>query len=222
MRNNFMKQFLVLVFAAAIALFGFACDSQPTGSSAAASTDSGPINAQTPTDAYKSLYAAVKAKDHAKIQQLMSKNTLTFTGFAMEQQKQSLEKVLENGLTATTFADSLPEIRDERVKDNFGAVEVYSQKDNRWEDLPFVQEDGMWKLGVGDEFKGTYQSPGKGQAQKEMEASNPMMGTTIEPMNSNANANVAPSKNKTNRNPVNTAEVPDEHEIKPMANANKK
>lgn len=212
MRNNFTKQFIVLFFAAAVAFFSFACDSAPA--------DSGAVNAQTPTDAYKSLFAAVKAKDHAKIQQLMSKNTLTFSGFVMEKQKQSLEKVLENGLTATTFADSLPEIRDERVKDNFGAVEVYSQKDNRWEDLPFVLEDGMWKLAVGDEFKGTYQSPGKGQAQKEMDANNPMMGTTIEPMNTNANH--APSKNKASRNPVNTAEVTNETEVKPAANANKK
>ncbi len=223
MNVKFVYKVVGLSFVLAFALLSFSCRDAQTSQSKAP-VDLGPLKADTPTEAYKSMYAAVKAKDNARIQQLMSKNTLTFAGFALEKQKQSLEKVLENGLTATTFAPSLPEIRDERVSGEFGALEVFSQKDNRWEDLPFVLEDGMWKLAVGDSFKGTYKSPGKGQAQTEMEANNPMTAAEIPSANTNGNAN---SKNgaamdKSKRNSVNTVEVPDERTNTAPAKANKK
>ncbi|HXH69698.1 MAG TPA: hypothetical protein VNI60_05040, partial [Pyrinomonadaceae bacterium] len=198
------------------ALLSFSCQNAQT-SQTQTTANQEPVSARTPSDAFKSLYAAVKAKDNAKIQQLMSSNTLTFAGFAIEQQKQSLEKVLENGLTATTFASSLPEIRDERVNGNFGAVEVFSQKDNRWEDLPFVLEDGSWKLAVGDSFKGTYKSPGKGQAQIEMETNNPMGGDMI-PSETNTNGKFPRVKN----GDVETVEVPFKNSNKAPAKANKK
>jgi hypothetical protein len=207
----------------AFAVLSFSCQDAQT-SQPQAQVDLGPINAQTPSDAYKSLYAAVKAKDSARIQQLMSKNTLAFAGLSMEQYKQSLEKAIENGMTSTTFANSLPEIRDERVNGNFGAVEVFSQRDNRWEDLHFIFEDGMWKLAIGDDVQGTFKSPGKGQAQIEMEANNPMMNNQIPAGNMTGNINSKDGfpMDKSKRNPVNTAEVTDESTNKAPAKANKK
>jgi hypothetical protein len=201
----------------------FSCENSPT-SQTQTTANLGPIKAETPTEAYKSLYASVKAKDNARIQHLMSKNTIGFAGFAMEQHKQSLEKVIENGMTATTFADSLPEIRDERVSGNFGALEVFNQKDNRWEDLAFILEDGMWKLAVGDVVKGTYKSPAKGQAQTEMETNNPMMKYEIPAANTKGNTNSKDDAviDKSKRNPVNTAEVTDENANNSPAKANKK
>lgn len=223
MKIKFTQLFIRLALVLIVAFFGFSCETAPTSTTETTQKRviEGPIKAGSPTEAYKSLYEAVKAKDNQRIQQLMSKNTISFAGFAMEQHKQSLEKVLENGMTATTFADSLPEIRDERVKDNFGAVEVFNQKENRWEDLSFILEDGMWKLAVGDLVKGTFKSPGKGQAQAEMDMNNPMMQSQM-PTNTDANSNVAVPKEKSKRNPVNTVEVPDENPTKSAANANKK
>ena len=72
--------------------------------------------------AYKRLYAAVKAKDSEAIKAAMSKKSLDFAKMAAGQQNKPLEKVLENGFTATTFADSLPQIRDEHVAGDMGAV----------------------------------------------------------------------------------------------------
>lgn len=225
MKIRFVQQFIRLSFVVAFALLNFSCEeaTNTPGAPNQKTVIEGPINAQTPTEAYKSLYAAVKARDNQRIQKLMSRNTMAFAGFAIEQNKQSLEKFFENGLTATTFADNLPEIRDERVNGNFAAVEVFSQKDNRWEDLPFVLEDGMWKLAVGDSFKGEYKSPGKGQAQIEMEANNPaMIDTTASGASGNSNSKTEIPKDKSKRNPVNTAEVSDEDNGKSAVNANKK
>ena len=148
-------------------------------------------NAQTPTDAYKMLYTAVKAKNTEAIKRMMSQKTLGFAESAAAQQNTPLPKFYENGITATTFAANLPQTRDQRVKDNMGALEVWNEKDNKWEDLPFVKEADGWKLAIGDIFAGTHQSPGKGQAQIEAESSN---ANTI-PFGTNTSGNFPPAKN---------------------------
>ena len=155
---------------------------------------SGPASASgSPTEAYKALYAAVKSKDTERIKAAMSKKTQEFAQMVAARNNQPIEKVYENGFTATTFAESLPEIRDERTSEKFGAVEVWNAKDNRWEDLGFVSEDGAWKLAIGEMFAGTFKSPGKGRAIKEQEAANMANGNNmvpIVPANGNSNSNV--------------------------------
>ena len=161
-----------------IAIASLACQTQQAEPGNANATMKPAVKAQTPTEAYRLLYAAVKAKDSDKIKQLMSKGSLGLAGMSAGQQKKSLEQVLENGLVAPTLAPSITEIRDERVKDNFGRIEVKNEKENRWEDLPFILEDGGWKLAVGDLFAGTFDPNNilpKGRAQSEIEASNTMM-----------------------------------------------
>ena len=76
----------------------------------------------------------------------MTKNSAEMAKMISEQNKTPLEKVFENGFTGTTFAPTLPDIRDERVNCNMGAVEVWNAKEQKWEDLPFVIEDGQWKI----------------------------------------------------------------------------
>lgn len=148
----------------------------------------------SPTEAYKGLFAAVKSKDTERIKATMSKKTHAFAEMVAGRQNQPIEKVFENGFTATTFSESLPEIRDERVDGEYGAVEVWNAKDKRWEDLGFVFEDGAWKLAIGEMFGGTFKSPGKGRAIKEQEAANAMNPNLVPGMpdnvNMNANSNV--------------------------------
>lgn len=148
----------------------------------------------TPTEAYKRLFAAIKAKNSDAIRKEMSEKTQQFAKAVSEKQKKPEVEVLSNGFTATTFAPTLPEIRDERINDKMGAIEVWNSTDKRWEDLPFVREADGWKLAVGDLFSGTFKSPGKGQAQREQEAANsmsPTNGMQLPPgmPNSNTNAN---------------------------------
>lgn len=149
-----------------------------------------PPQANSPTEGYKRLYAAVKSKDVEKIKAAMSKKTQDFAQMVAGRQNSPVEKVYENGFTATTFSDTLPEIRDERVNGEWGAVEVWNAKEKRWEDLGFVNEDGAWKLAIGEMFAGTFKSPGKGRALKEQEAAN-LTSNNLVPMNINTNANNA-------------------------------
>jgi hypothetical protein len=143
------------------------------------------------------LFTAVKAKDTEKIKQMMSKATQGLAELTAVRYKQTIEKSYENGFTATTIADALPKIRDERIKDNFGALEVYNQKEKRWEDLPFIYEDGGWKLAVGDIINDKYKSPGKGQARIEQEATN-TSGNNVIQMMPNGNFPAVTNSNKTN------------------------
>jgi len=106
----------------------------------------------------------------------MSKKSQEFAESLAMRQKNPVEKVYENGFTGTTFSAVLPEIRDERVAGCWGGVEVRNDKENRWEDLPYVIEDGKWKFGIGELFGGTYQSPGKGKDTIEREAANVARG----------------------------------------------
>ena len=130
----------------------------------------------------------------------MTKNSAEMAKMISEQNKTPLEKVFENGFTGTTFAPTLPDIRDERVNCNMGAVEVWNAKEQKWEDLPFVIEDGQWKLAIGELFKGSFKSPGKGLSTREEEAANAARGNVMPPA-SNVNTN----KITTLPNPANSA-----------------
>ncbi|HEV8593752.1 MAG TPA: hypothetical protein VGQ55_16725 [Pyrinomonadaceae bacterium] len=180
-----MSKIIASFFALVLLFTALSCSNAPSASTETSGGD-------TPTETYKRLYAAVKAKDIETIKSLVSKKTHDLANMASQRNNVPIDKVYENGFTATTFSPTLPEIRDERVSDDMGAVEVYNSKDSRWEDLPFVREDGGWKLAFGDQFAGTYKSPGMGRDQKEKIAANSMPGAnSVVPANVvNTNTNV--------------------------------
>ncbi|HUR99497.1 MAG TPA: hypothetical protein VMZ26_15640 [Pyrinomonadaceae bacterium] len=183
-----MRSLLLTALLTALLAALFACQpgtSSNTGNGGTATTGS-------PTEAYKQLYAAVKSKDVEKIKAAMTKKTQEFAQMVAARQSTPIEKVFENGFTATTFAESLPEIRDERVNGEYGAVEVWNAKDKRYEDLGFIYEDGSWKLAVGEMFAGSFKSPGASRSFKEQEAAN-LLSNNMVPVNvgnTNSNSNV--------------------------------
>src|SRR4051812_36352507 len=79
----------------------------------------------SPTEAYKRLFNAVKSKDTEDIKKQLSQKTEGLAESSAARQNKPIEQVYENGFTATTFSPTLPEIRDERVSGNMGALEVY-------------------------------------------------------------------------------------------------
>lgn len=117
-------------------------------------------SAGTPTESYKSLYAAVHKKDSEGIKRLLSKSTIEFIKGTSAMQKITFEEAIKNGLTESAMGAALPEICNERVEGEWAAVEV-KPANGKWEDLPFHLEDGVWKLAVGDVFQGTYKVTSK-------------------------------------------------------------
>jgi hypothetical protein len=114
----------------------------------------------TPTLAYKALYEAVKKKDPEAIKKTLSKGTLEMMETYAGMQKKTLNEVVENGLTETTFAPKLPETRNEKITGDLAILEVKNEKNGQWEALPFAKEDGAWKLAIDTFFKGTMSPKG--------------------------------------------------------------
>ena len=192
---EFMRNILLLILAATIVLAGTACGSGGGGNNAAPQVKTCTAISDTPTEAYKRLYAAVKAKNTENIRVEMSEKSQEFATGLAQRQNNPVEKVYENGFTGTTFAETLPEIRDERVAGCWGGVEVRNAKDGIWEDLPFVNEGGMWKFAIGELFGDTFKSPGKSRGTKEKEAANLMRGNSQPPVNQMANSNTSTMPN---------------------------
>ena len=178
-----------------IALSGIACGSGGGGNNAAPQVKTCTAISDTPTEAYKRLYAAVKARNTENIRVEMSEKSQEFATGLAQRQNNPVEKVYENGFTGTTFAETLPEMRDERVAGCWGGVEVRNAKDGIWEDLPFVNEGGMWKFAIGELFGDTFKSPGKSRGTKEKEAANLMRGNSQPPVNRMTNSNTSTMPN---------------------------
>ena len=142
----------------------------------------------TPTDAYKLLYAAVKSKNTEAIKKQLTQKSVEFGEMAAQRNNTPIDKVYENGFTATTFSETLPAMRDQRMSDDMGALEVWNSKESKWEDLPFIKEDGAWKLAVGDMFAGTFKSPGPGRDLLEKQAANTAISSSV-PVSPSSNSN---------------------------------
>lgn len=189
---------ICLAFLMATAFIIFACGSGSAGPGA---------KAASPTEAYKNLFAAVKSKDTEAIKRQVSKKTQELATMQASRSEIPIDAVYSNGFTDTTLAPELPMIRDERVKDTMGALEVWDSTKSSWEDVPFILEDGSWKIATGDIFSGAYKSPGLSRDEREKRAANVARAQT-----SASNPNAA----------ANTAPPPTVIEVKPLASPAKK
>ena len=163
------SKIIFTILAMVSALVAFACNDSKGGNSSVSQPTSG---AKSPTEAYRMLFEAVKSKDPEKIKAVLSKGSMGLAQMASGQQKKPVEEIIKNGFSETTFVESLPQIRDERIKGEFGAVEVWNETRKQWDDIPFILEDGGWKAAFGDAFGGKWQSPGKSIGTLEKENAN--------------------------------------------------
>ncbi len=189
-----MLRIFLLIVALSLLALGMACgqDSSVPGVVGGAST---------PTEAYKQLFAAVKSKDVESIKRSLTQKTIEFGAMAAQRNNTPVEKIYENGFTATTFSETLPEMRDERITENMASLEVWNSRDSKWEDLPFINENGGWKLAVGDMFAGSFVSPGPGLDQKEKAAANSATNKPTNGVSPNSAVN-APIPVKKGPNPL--------------------
>ena len=195
-------KFGTLILALFLAATFAGCQSAQTASNSNNNSAVKTAVAGTPTEAYKNLYEAVKSKNTETIKQNMSKTTQEFAEAMAQMQKKTPEDMYKNGLIESTMSPTLPPMRDERIKGNFAGVEVQNP-DGKWQDVPFVKEDGSWKLAVGELFKNTYESPGAPASQANANTQMPQM-IPAPSTNTNSNIKVIP----TNSNTANVAIKP--------------
>jgi len=99
----------------------------------------------SPTATAKAFYEAVKAKDTAGIKNSMSKGSLEMMEKFAKMQNKSLDEALKEPTSSTTPTSF--ESKDEKITGDTATVQVKDEKGN-WETIPFVKEDGNWKIAL--------------------------------------------------------------------------
>lgn len=138
------------IFALVVALLSLALASAACGNKAGSS----------PTATAKAFYDAVKAKDVAAIKATMSKGSLEL----MEKFAKMQNKSLDEALKEPNSSKQPPafEAQNEKITGDTATVEV-KDENGKFESLPFVKEDGQWKIALDKAMQsgGMNDEPGK-------------------------------------------------------------
>jgi hypothetical protein len=118
----------------------------------------------SPSATLKAYFEALQKKDAAGLKKTLSKGTLEmFEQFAKAQSPpKTLDEALQTGLASATSADSnkMPETRNEKVEGEKATLEVKNDKTGQWETVPFVKEDGDWKIAFDQMFRDAFKNTG--------------------------------------------------------------
>lgn len=118
----------------------------------------------TPMATAKAFYDAAKAKDVQGMKNALSKKSLAM----MEELAKMGNKTLDESLKEPDPARSMNfEARNEKITGDTATIEVKDEK-GKWEPLPFVKEDGQWKIALDQAFEKAMQ-----QLDKEIQAPTP-------------------------------------------------
>lgn len=101
---------------------------------------------KSPTEVLKTLNEASKTKDVEAIKNSVSKGTLGLIEEAAKAQNTTADELLkkENG---APFKE-LPEMRNEKIEGDTATLELKNATTGEWEAVPFVKEDGAWRLAL--------------------------------------------------------------------------
>ena len=99
----------------------------------------------SPTATAKAFYDAAKAKDVPGIKNTMSKGSLELLEGIAKMQNKTLDEALKEPSKSTPPATF--ESRNEKITGDTATLEIKDEKGN-WETLPFVKEDGQWKIAL--------------------------------------------------------------------------
>jgi hypothetical protein len=120
--------------------------SSPTAKPTATTTTSS--GADTPTDAFKAYYNAIKNKDSETVKALFSKSTLKSLEDKAKAMNKSADDIFKDGLESASkeIPAALPETRNEKIDGDHATLEVKDEKKDSWDTINFIKEDGQWKI----------------------------------------------------------------------------
>ena len=123
------------------------------------------LNRSSPTATFKAFYEASKKKDVAAMKKSLSKGSLDmFDKLAKAQNKTTDDMLKDIDKDDKDKAEKMPETRNEKITGDSATLEVKNDKTDKWDTLPFVKENGEWKIafdkfledvmkGLGDKLK---------------------------------------------------------------------
>jgi len=109
------------------------------------------LNRSTPTATFKAFYEASNKKDAAGMKKTLSKGTLDMFEKMAKAQNKTTDEMLKSIDHDNKTPEKIPETRNEKINGDSASLEVKNDKTDKWDTLPFVKEDGEWKIAL-DKF----------------------------------------------------------------------
>ncbi|MGI8495580.1 MAG: nuclear transport factor 2 family protein [Pyrinomonadaceae bacterium] len=104
---------------------------------------------EMPTEVLKKFVEASMKKDPEAIKQTLSSGTLKMIQESAQKQNTTVEELLKKD--DPTALKEMPETRNETVEGDTATVEVKNKAGDDWDKIPFVKEEGKWKIAL-DKF----------------------------------------------------------------------
>ena|SRR5580765_3081464 len=104
----------------------------------------GERKAATPLETFKTYTKAIKAKDTKTMKLLLSDATLKMHEKEAKAQGVSVDDIVKRE-TLFTESQTSVDYRDEKIEGDKATLQVKTSS-GRWETVPFVREDGVWKI----------------------------------------------------------------------------
>ena len=108
------------------------------------------LGGSTPTATFKAFYEASKKKDVSGMKKTLSKGTLDMFDKLAKEQNKTTDEMLKD-VDKDDKSEKMPETRNEKITGDTATLEVKNEKTNKWDSLPFVKENGEWKIAL-DKF----------------------------------------------------------------------
>ncbi len=130
-----------LLFLAFAALLFINCSGAPTNNTA-------PTTAASPTDVLNVYVEASDRKDLAAVKATFSKGTLKMYEEAAQKREISVDEVIKDQFELATSAGLKSKIQPvkETIEGDTATVEAKDNQTGETEKIPFVKENGVWKL----------------------------------------------------------------------------
>lgn len=116
----------------------------PNAQQSPAATDSAALS---PTDVFKSQNEARKKKDAATMKQNLSRASLALVEQSAKEDKMSVDEWLTIEKEGAEEADNF-QTRNEKIDGDNATIEISLSGSEDWAVMPFVKEDGRWKLAM--------------------------------------------------------------------------
>jgi len=123
------------------------------------------LNRSTPSGTFKAFFEASKKKDVAGIKKALSKGTVEMLDKLAKEQNKSTDDMLKD-VYKEDKGETMPETRNEKISGDTATVEVKNDKTGKWETLPFVKENGEWKIALDKYLEDMMKSPSDKPATK--------------------------------------------------------
>jgi hypothetical protein len=106
----------------------------------------------SPTATFRTFYDAAKSGNTDGIKRSMSAKTLDMMQKGAAKENKSIDEAFKEMVKDAPSA--IPETRNEKIDGEKATLEVKDDKMDKWDTVPFVRENGEWKIAILDEMAG--------------------------------------------------------------------